>query len=136
LRRTPVQLATTNRLVFNSLNPRLLKLKLLKEIRQCQLASQPGRVIVGKASAFDTHTHRFAASHNSPAPRRRIGLLAGHHYVIGSVVHFLIAEFSISDSVAVVEAKVEAMRSAAGGMSRPAEPAKWALVGRDNPSIC
>jgi len=55
---------------------KLLKLKLLKEIRQRQPASQSGRVIGGKATALDLHAHRFAASHNSPTPRRRIGGLA------------------------------------------------------------
>jgi len=68
------------------LDPKLLKLSLLKEIRQRQPASQSGRVIGGKSTALDTHAHRFAASHNSPAPRRRIGGLAGRHYVIAPVV--------------------------------------------------
>jgi hypothetical protein len=32
------------------------------------------------------HAHRFAASHNSPAPRRRVGGLAGRPNVITPVV--------------------------------------------------
>jgi hypothetical protein len=73
--------ANVNRFVVNSLNPRLLKLKLLKEMRQLQLASQPGRVIGGKATAFHQHAHRFAAirgnstirSASSPSTRLSIG---------------------------------------------------------------
>src|ERR1700677_5248955 len=72
-------------------------------MRQLQLASKPGRVIGGKATAFDLHAHRLAASYNSPTPRRRIGRLAGRHYVIAPVVQFLnhgqVAEFSISNSL-------------------------------------
>ena len=46
-------------------------------------------MIAGKAIAFDLHAHRFATSHNSPAPRSRVVRLAGCHYVIAPVVQFL-----------------------------------------------
>jgi hypothetical protein len=49
-------------------DPKTFKLKLLKEIRQRPAANQSRRLIGGKATAFDPHAHRFAASHNSPAP--------------------------------------------------------------------
>jgi hypothetical protein len=77
-------------------------LELLKEVRQRQLASQLSRVISAKPSAFDLHAHWFAASHNSPAPRRRIGGLAGRPYIIAPVVQFLnhsqVAEFPVSNA--------------------------------------
>jgi hypothetical protein len=68
------------------LGPGLLKIKVLKEMRQRLAASQSGRLIGGKATAFDLHAHRFAASHNSPPPRRRISGLAGRPNVIAPVV--------------------------------------------------
>jgi hypothetical protein len=74
---------------------------LLREICQGSAASQPGREIAGKAIVPDLHAHRFAASHNLPTERGRIGVnLAGHQYTIAPVwLHFLIAEFSISNSL-------------------------------------
>jgi hypothetical protein len=66
--------------------PRLFKLKLLNEIRQCQFASQSRRLITAKASAFDPHAYRFAASENSPAPRRRVGRLARRDYEVSHEV--------------------------------------------------
>jgi hypothetical protein len=86
---------------LGSIAPLLLSLKLLKEVCQRPVARQPGREIGGKAIAPDLYAHRLAASHNLPTERGRIGVnLAGHQYTIAPVwLHFLIAEFSISNSL-------------------------------------
>jgi hypothetical protein len=75
---------------LGSIAPLLLSLKLLKEICQRPAARQPGREIGGKAIAPDLYAHRFAASHNLPTERGRIGVvLAGHQYIIARVwLHF------------------------------------------------
>ena len=67
-------------------DPQTLKLKLLKEFRQGPPARKSRRLMRGKATAFDPHPHRFASPNNSPAPRRRVGRLAGRHYVIAPMV--------------------------------------------------
>src|SRR6266404_4956057 len=67
-------------------DPKTFKLKLLKEFRQGPPARKSRRLIGGKATAFDPHAHRFASPNNLPAPRRRIGRLAGRHYVIARIV--------------------------------------------------
>src|ERR1700736_2460750 len=66
--------------------PKTFKLKLFKEFRQGPAARKSRRLIGGKATAIDPHAHRFAASDNLPAPRGRIGRLAGRHYVIAPML--------------------------------------------------
>jgi hypothetical protein len=63
---------------------------LLKEIRQRPAARKSRRLIGGKATAIDPHAHRFAASDNLPAPRGRVGRLAGCHHVVAQWFNFLV----------------------------------------------
>jgi hypothetical protein len=69
----------------NSIGPETFKLKLLKEVHQRSAARKVSCVAARKAAALDPHAHRFAAPHNSPAPRRRIGSFADRHHVVAPI---------------------------------------------------
>jgi hypothetical protein len=72
----------------STVGPMTFALKLIKEIFQRPAARKSGRLIGGEAATFDPHAHGFAASDNSPAPRRRVGDHPGCQYVIAPMVQF------------------------------------------------